>query len=795
MNTFKVGGYLYLRDHISYKSDKYDLYKFGSSKIIKNRNVSYKTCEVESGKFIMVIEILNKKCKKVEKKMNNFFKEKGLHRFFGGGTEFFDKSIIHHIEKYLQEKNILYKILSENEINQLISKKYEDKNYDSDSSSSIESINKDLNKEENKLVPLFHQEEVLNKIKDFYKENKIGQIYWACGLGKALLSLMIVSKLNIKSIVIGVPSEYLQKQMKKEILRIFPNNKNIYFIGQNCNISKKSVIIREESDTENSDAENSDNNNKISEKLKGIQQNIIELIKDSNSANPLFFITTYHSSHYLVNNNIHFDFKIGDEAHHLASIKKEKISKKFSAFHHIQSTYALYMTATPKYLETVSEEEKNNIYSMNDEKYFGNIIDKKSISWAIENKKITDYHLNIIYNSEDEVDIIIKNLDIQVTNKELFISAYMTLKSMEKYSDLTHLLIYCNSTLNASIVNQYMKEIIKKKVINLDSNIDDFYINDLHSKKSNISLDCYYTQEDNNPSLLKANSCKKEIKNCICQCEICKFSKSKYGIISSVYIFGEGFDLPKLNGVTFAENMSSEIRIVQSALRPNRLDKMNPNKKAYIILPYIDNKEMNELGDNSFEKCRKIIYEMGNHDKEIEQKIILSKMDFNEYDTDKIKEKKRTDYIHISLNDNCEDTLNTFKMKLRHRKALGSKCTPEEDEYLYVKAINKELKVISIEDYYNKKNIHTHYIEEPEKHFRNNGVWRNWYDFMGIDTSIFIQNKEEWIKFCKEKNIINLETYYENCKIYKELPLNPELFYKDFTNMKGMLNVSFKRRK
>ncbi len=764
-----IGGYLYLRNHNSYKSDKYDVYKFGSTQILHNRDITYRTNEVEAGIFIMVIELYNKKCKKVEKKMKKFFKEKGFHRFFGAGTEYFDKSIINFIEIYLQERNISYKILSQKEIEELTLKKYEDKNYDSDTTTSISSIETNIEKEEHKLVPLFHQKEVLNNIENFYKGNSIGQIYWACGLGKALLSLMIVSKLNVKSVVIGVPSEYLQKQIKKEILRVFPNNKNIYFIGQNCNISKKFVITN--------DNESSNSDNEVGEKVKGIQQNIIELIKDSNNVNPLFMITTYHSSYYLVNDKIKFDFKIGDEAHHLASIKKEKINKKFSAFHHIQSIYALYMTATPKYLES-GEKENNNIFSMNDEKYFGNIIDKKSISWAIENKKITDYYLNVLYNKEDEVDMIIKSLDIQVTNKELFISAYMTLKSMEKYSDLTHLLIYCNSTYNASIVNQYIKEILNKKVIHINANITDFYINDLHSRKSNINLNC-----------------KKEIKDYECTCEICKFSKAQIGIISSVYIFGEGFDLPKLNGVTFAENMSSEIRIVQSALRPNRLDKMNPNKKAYIILPYIDNKEMNELGDNSFEKCRKIIYEMGNHDKEIEQKIMLSKLDFDEYDPTKPKEKKKHGYIDISLNDHCEDTLHTFKMKLRHRKVLGSKCTPEEDEYLYVKAINKELKVISIEDYKEKKDLHSHYIEDPEKHFRSNGVWRNWYDFMGVDTSIFIQNKEQWIQFCKEKNIKSADEYYEKCKIYEELPLYPELFYKNYTNFANELNIIRPRRK
>lgn len=33
--------------------------------------------------------------------------------------------------------------------------------------------------------------------------------------------------------------------------------------------------------------------------------------------------------------------------------------------------------------------------------------------------------------------------------KELFISALMTLKSIELYNDITHILIYTNNTLNA----------------------------------------------------------------------------------------------------------------------------------------------------------------------------------------------------------------------------------------------------------------------------------------------------------------------------------------------------------
>ena len=60
-----------------------------------------------------------------------------------------------------------------------------------------------------------------------------------------------------------------------------------------------------------------------------------------------------------------------------------------------------------------------------------------------------------------------------------------------------------------------------------------------------------------------------------------------------MYIFGEGFDLPKLNGVCIAVNMYSETRIVQYLLRPNRLDLENPNKKAYVIIPMIGKMRIN----------------------------------------------------------------------------------------------------------------------------------------------------------------------------------------------------------
>ena len=79
--------------------------------------------------------------------------------------------------------------------------------------------------------PNNHQQYVLERIEEFYNFNNIGKIVWACGLGKALLCILIVKLLKFKSVVIGVPSNNLQKQIKNEILKIFPNKTNILFVG------------------------------------------------------------------------------------------------------------------------------------------------------------------------------------------------------------------------------------------------------------------------------------------------------------------------------------------------------------------------------------------------------------------------------------------------------------------------------------------------------------------------------------------------------------------------------------
>jgi superfamily II DNA or RNA helicase len=719
--------------------------KFGMSMRIEYRWIDYLAIFNDS-KYVYYYEFLDNLTREqilsIEEEIiqmhknerNDFFQTE---YFYCENYEEFHKTII----DVLNEKKINYKVHNTHNFD----RKYYDNKPDTFEPNlkhrQIQIIN-------NGFTPYYYQQEILDIIENFYAKNDIGIILWACGLGKALLGILIVQKLKCKLVVIGVPSIYLQKQMKNEIMRIFNNHRNILFIGG------------ETEKNENYSIESTNNEDDITKFI------------NKKSSDCKFVITTYDSCHKL--SKINFDFKIGDEAHHLVGCEFEKTK---DSFHKIKSNKSLFMTATEKVIE--NNRTNKVIYSMDDKNIFGEVIDLKSISWAIENKKITDYNLVIIKNTEDEIDLIINNLNLNDNevqnsikiNKDLFLSAFMALKSIEKYEDLTHILIYTNKTENAELVKKFIDIILDLNVINISK--ESYYNKALHSNS-----------KENLTDIKLSNG--KNIKG-----ELTKFKKASWGIISSVYIFGEGFDCPKLNGVVFGENMESDIRIVQSTLRPNRLDKDFPNKKAYVIIPYIDTEYF--ITDNdSFDKCRKIIAKIRNVDETIEQKInVVSLKKSESKPVEETKEKLK--YHHIIEND---DELTKIMLRLRYSKALGSKCS-EEDEFNYIRQLNKELNIQDKEDYTNNlliKEKHKMYIENPEQYFRLKGVWTNWYDFMGVNTKKFIQDKNDWINFCKDKNVKSLDDYKNLCKLFDEIPKNPADFYKDFSSIPNELRINRGRR-
>ena len=134
--------------------------------------------------------------------------------------------------------------------------------------------------------PKSFQELIINNIRQYFLDYDVGHIIEPCGLGKSFIAIYYALIGRYNSILIGTPSVPLLSQMRKEILEILPDAIVMIVGGQN------------------------------NQKIKTIET---EMKKARDAKKPFFVISTYASCCKL--KDLAFEFKIGDECHHLTGIE------------------------------------------------------------------------------------------------------------------------------------------------------------------------------------------------------------------------------------------------------------------------------------------------------------------------------------------------------------------------------------------------------------------------------------------------------------------------------------------
>jgi superfamily II DNA or RNA helicase len=298
------------------------------------------------------------------------------------------------------------------------------------------------------------------------------------------------------------------------------------------------------------------------------------------------------------------DCVILDEVHHLA----KPINHKWRNILSVKTNYKLGLTAT---------------MLVGEDLIFRNIIYTLPIRQAIDMKLITDYNVYIARIDETYAEEIRQKID---SNAELglIISAYMTLKLLSE-NKITKSFIVCNSIDNACVIADIIGRILEQNMIDID---DLFFCSiDSRTDSQRIRDEC--------------------IRN---------FMDSAKGIIVSVYLFGEGVDFPIVDNVCIAESMESNVRIVQTLLRGNRLIESRPDKVNNIVLPVI---KSDTCHSSRFDKVKQVIQQMSINDAGIFDTISL--MTFS-------KEKTRiSSGRQIELKEIDEDDfkyLNAIKLEL-----------------------------------------------------------------------------------------------------------------------------------
>ena len=386
-----------------------------------------------------------------------------------------------------------------------------------------------------------------------------------CGVGKTLISLWTCQRMGMRRILIAVPNLLLLEQWKKEVNRVY-SDMDESKICQVCD-------------------------------LMGVEDIQDFLQKNSDEC---IIITTYQSAFKVYQaterSDFYFQMKILDECHHVTSKDMRSVdlstSREYIISLHILSERQLALTATLK--DMVSNDSRVEVVSNGSEKYFGKIIEIRCLHWAIQKNVVCDYEIHVIETSQSEMTNHSSNLiSIRKGEELLYLSAYSALESLKK-GMTHHLLIYCNSTDNANQICKYLRQWLRMP-----------YFDELKYK---IFYGNYHSHVGKNdlPKIMT------------------HFQSAQMGILTCVYSLGEGWDFPQLDGVVFAENMTSSIRIVQSALRSGRKNSKEPHKMNKLIIPILNLDDLTNRDHDDFKKVREIVWQMGWEDENVVEKIVIT---------------------------------------------------------------------------------------------------------------------------------------------------------------------------
>ena len=105
------------------------------------------------------------------------------------------------------------------------------------------------------------------------------------------------------------------------------------------------------------------------------------------------------------------------------------------------------------------------------------------------------------------------------------------------------------------------------------------------------------------------------------------------------------------------------------------------------------------------------------------------------------RNKKKLFNKKINL-ENCKETLARLKLYLYNNGCFGNNISLET-EFMYNKELLKEMNFKTVQDYLNKE--FQDKIKDAESYFYK--IWINWFDYLSIDTSKWIKNKNDMIKY------------------------------------------------
>ena len=688
-----------------------------------------------------------------------------------------------------------------------------------------------------------------------FKINDRCRINLACGLGKSLLYYWTFKEMKCKNCIIFVSSLYLlgqiflewrQQSIDEEYpLEFYYNSTELQITNVNLTNEQKKNINRIKKNC--SHISNFELNRNKTQVILSTYHSSKNFSEYKNLKEIKWDISFNDEAHRLAfaKSGITIEEEKSDDG-----LSQHEIIHRFQyplSNENIKIKKRLSGTASEKYYNDCDDKENDisHVVSMDNEELFGRCVVKVNFGDAINMKRLVDYKFitpkQFIEDYENEINYLILNDPIiselyrnartksekneLIYNKEFikrrkyFVFAIMLLKSIVQYN-MKHILTFHSSVNNAKIFSEILKFTIKYLIT----------INEIESTK----FTNYFFDNVNGYMKMRERNTKIE-----------QYKDSNIGVLCSAQLFNEGVNLPFTDGISFIDNRSGQISVTQCFGRPLRL---YPKKElAYIFVPCFisDEKSLNEVKD--FRKLRMIIqnlsiqdnaffkkYNSGKSRKKLtpEQEKLLKE---EEKAIEKIEEKNKQDAMieefsrDKSIGEKSFIECREFAISRKFTRVADgkeyfskSRELPEEfprnpeklyknygwKEWAHFLGLNDEglkFEYEKLKIYVQELNLNTNaeyeelvesddkLIQDPDNKYKK--FWKDWYNFLGIDTDNYIQNLEDWKKRCKILGIKSWNDYKKMCEKNKELPTMPNKFYRNFTNIRNELGITSRRRR
>lgn len=454
-----------------------------------------------------------------------------------------------------------------------------------------------------------HQKKAMECTENHFKENDRGKLIMACGTGKTFTSLRIAeNETDGKGFILFlVPSIALLGQTLNEWSAQAMEKINPICICSDPEITKKKTK-----------AEDIDTSSVIdlalpaSTNVQHIVQQFHKLKAHSNDGMTVVF-STYQSIKVISEAQsavgkifpefAEFDLIICDEAHRTTGAKlSTEDESAFTKVHDnefIQAKKRLYMTATPRLYdqETKSKAAQADatLWSMDDEKVYGEEMYRIGFGEAVGKKLLTDYKVLILTLSENDVPPTIQQMiangesEIKVDDMPKLIGCINALskqvlgdEGLIKSTDplpMRRAVAFCSTIANSQTITQTLNA------------VSDTYIDALPDENKEVTVSVSSKHIDGSMSATERGDLLGWLKD--------EPEKDECRVLTNVRCLSEGVDVPSLDAVMFLSARNSQVDVVQSVGRVMRLSE--GKQYGYIIIPVVVPSSVNAedaLNDN-----------------------------------------------------------------------------------------------------------------------------------------------------------------------------------------------------